>query len=157
MHFLRRYTLQTLLRSLFSNCTVPTDKRGLGFGIFDNAQIARPVVVFKSSIALNLHDPVRLLHPSFRDFLVDPKRKDQSGFWLNEVGTHNELASDCLRRLNESAALKSDICCVAQPGARRVKGSALHIAMHITPDVAYACSYWPLHLVKGGKQLLDNR
>ena len=28
--------------------------------------------------------------------------------------------------------------------------------MHIPPDVAYACSYWPLHLVKGGEQLLDN-
>ena len=107
-------------------------------------------------IPSNLHDPVRLLHLSFRDFLVDPKRKDKGGFWIDEVQTHKRLADYCLRRLNESATLRSDICCVAQPGTRRTEWSTQHITMNIPPDVAYACSYWPLHLVNDEEELYDD-
>ncbi|RYP16410.1 hypothetical protein DL766_009126 [Monosporascus sp. MC13-8B] len=43
--------------------------------------------------------PVRLLHLSFRDFLLDPEKKDKNPFWVNEKETHRQLAAQCLRTL----------------------------------------------------------
>nr|POF13748.1 vegetative incompatibility protein het-e-1 [Quercus suber] len=103
-----------------------------------------------------LDDPIRLLHLSFRDFLTDPKRKDKSRFWIDESAIHRKLASDCLRRLNDFGVLRNDICCVVQPGTRRVELSPDEVAKHIPPDIAYACSYWPLHFVKSKEQLTDD-
>nr|POF13666.1 vegetative incompatibility protein het-e-1 [Quercus suber] len=103
----------------------------------------------------DVHVPVRLLHLSFRDFLIDPKRKDDSNFWISETDTHMGLARACLRRLTH-ATLQSDICCVVKLGTRRTEYSAQHVATYIPPDVAYACSYWPLHFVKSGERLLDD-
>ncbi|EME39025.1 hypothetical protein DOTSEDRAFT_75646 [Dothistroma septosporum NZE10] len=104
----------------------------------------------------NPHDPVRLLHLSFRDFLVAPEREDREGFWIDEVETNAKLAQCCLRRLSEDGVLRSDICCVRQPGIRRFELSSQQIRTHIPPDVAYACSYWPLHLMKSRSRLCDN-
>ncbi|GIZ48192.1 hypothetical protein CKM354_001126300 [Cercospora kikuchii] len=104
----------------------------------------------------NPHDPVRLLHLSFRDFLVDAEREDQEGFWIDEVETHAKLSQYCLRRLNEDGVLRLDMCRVVQPGTRRFELSPQQIQTHIPPDVAYACSYWPLHIMKGRSRLRDN-
>nr|POF13670.1 vegetative incompatibility protein het-e-1 [Quercus suber] len=106
-------------------------------------------------VPIDLCEPVRLLHLSFRDFLIDRKRKDESSFWINETSTHTRLARDCLRRLNDTT-LRNDICCVVRPGTRRTECIAQHVATYIPPDVAYACSYWPLHFVNSGDRLLDD-
>nr|POF13691.1 vegetative incompatibility protein het-e-1 [Quercus suber] len=102
-------------------------------------------------------DPVRLLHLSFRDFLIDPKRKDKDRFWINEAELHGRLAADCLRRLNELGTFKYDICCVVKPGTRRAQVTAEQIATSIPSDVAYACNYWPEHLIRSGIQLIDDK
>ncbi|KAF2723571.1 hypothetical protein K431DRAFT_301481, partial [Polychaeton citri CBS 116435] len=107
-------------------------------------------------IPLNLDNPVRLLHLSFRDFLVDKEREDRGGFWIDEVETHKQLAHYCLRRLSEDGALHIDICDIVQPGTRRFKLTTQQISANIPPDVAYACSYWPLHFVKSRQRLLNN-
>ncbi|RYP54983.1 hypothetical protein DL768_000299 [Monosporascus sp. mg162] len=41
--------------------------------------------------------PVRLLHLSFREFLLDPEKSDRNSFWVNEKETHRRLAAQCLR------------------------------------------------------------
>nr|POF13684.1 vegetative incompatibility protein het-e-1 [Quercus suber] len=102
-------------------------------------------------------DPVRLMHLSFRDFLIDPKRKDKDRFWINEAELHGQLAVDCLRRLNELGTFKYDICCVVKPGTRRAQVTAEQIATSIPSDVAYACNYWPEHLIRNGIQLIDDK
>jgi hypothetical protein len=35
--------------------------------------------------------PVRLLHLSFRDFLVDPGKHTTNPFWVDEKGTHRKM------------------------------------------------------------------
>nr|OQO21197.1 hypothetical protein B0A51_14682 [Rachicladosporium sp. CCFEE 5018] len=100
--------------------------------------------------------PTRLFHASLRDFLFDARRSSSSGYWVDETATHARLANSCLRRLDESGTLKRDLCCVVQPGIQRVDLSTQQIATKISPDVAYAYSYWPWHVVNSGQQLCDD-
>ncbi|PPJ60462.1 hypothetical protein CBER1_11683 [Cercospora berteroae] len=104
----------------------------------------------------NLHDPVKLLHLSFRDFLIDQQRLDREAFWIDEIDTHKKLAHCCLRRLTTDGVLRLDICRVVQPGTRRFELSSQQIRTHIPPDVAYACNYWPLHVTESQSRLCDN-
>nr|POF14167.1 hypothetical protein CFP56_03191 [Quercus suber] len=104
----------------------------------------------------DLSNPVRLLHLSFRDFLTDEKREDQEEFWIDEIRTHKELVHCCLRRLGKDGALQSDICRVVQPGTKRFELSPQQIRTQIPPDIAYACSYWPLHFLRSKETLLDD-
>ncbi|RSL92442.1 hypothetical protein CEP52_013802 [Fusarium oligoseptatum] len=41
--------------------------------------------------------PIGILHPSFRDFLLDPSRCSDSRFSVNEENTHGNLLDRCLR------------------------------------------------------------
>ena len=50
--------------------------------------------------------PLRLCHPSFRDFLLDQTRRANPHFWVEEKQAHQTLAESC-RRLT-SASLKQD-------------------------------------------------
>ncbi|MCJ1425618.1 hypothetical protein MMC29_003518 [Sticta canariensis] len=87
--------------------------------------------------------PVRLLHPSFRDFLVDNDRCDDSRFYINQELAHMELARSCLQLL--FSALKRDMCNLRAPGTliREVQSG---VDDHISMDVQYACRYWVGHL-----------
>ncbi|EGX48224.1 hypothetical protein AOL_s00080g349 [Orbilia oligospora ATCC 24927] len=56
-------------------------------------------------------EPVRLLHLSFRDFLVGSHFKqhgDGSLFWVDEIECHKTIATACLKRLFDT--LRKDIC-----------------------------------------------
>ena len=48
--------------------------------------------------------PVRLFHLSFRDFLLDPEKRqnpEARQFWVNEKETHRKLAEHCLRVMKQ--------------------------------------------------------
>ncbi|KAM6522866.1 hypothetical protein FALCPG4_012481 [Fusarium falciforme] len=49
-----------------------------------------------------LRSPVRALHLSFRDFLVDGKHRAVNPFWVDEAKTHRILAQSCLRAMRTS-------------------------------------------------------
>ena len=57
---------------------------------------------------------IRLLHPSFRDFLLDRKRCRNQQFWVDERKVHETLAQSCLRLM--FSGLKRDICGLRAPG-----------------------------------------
>ena len=61
--------------------------------------------------------PVRLLHLSFRDFLLDPRKEGKSPFWIDEAKVHAELANNCLRLMDHH--LRQDICQVGRPAFPR--------------------------------------
>lgn len=96
--------------------------------------------------------PIRLLHLSFRDFLVDPARREDL-FWINEQEVHRQLASRCLHVLN--TLLKTDICKVAAPGTLATSVSVFHISTHISPELQYACRFWVYHLHESSTAALD--
>jgi hypothetical protein len=97
---------------------------------------------------------LRLLHPSFRDFLLDKKRCSNHHFWVDEKKTHGSLAESCLRLM--SANLKKDICDIRTPGALAIKIDSSQIEQCLPADLQYACRYWVQHFQRSEVQLNDN-
>ncbi|KAH6900410.1 vegetative incompatibility protein HET-E-1 [Thelonectria olida] len=87
--------------------------------------------------------PVRLLHISFRDFLLDSERQG-SEFWIDEKETHKRLALNCIRIMKRD--LHRDMCNVIKPGTYRTSISAQIISSSLSPAVQYACLFWVYHL-----------
>lgn len=86
---------------------------------------------------------IRILHPSFRDFLLDQKRSLDSHFYVNEKWIHKELHLNCLRVMSQH--LRRDICDLRLPGAQAAKLSRNDVDRHIPLHVQYACRYWVHH------------
>lgn len=92
--------------------------------------------------------PVRLLHLSFRDFLVDPEKgreQEKYPFWVDERQTHELLATQCLRLLSTGDTLKRDVCDLRLSGKRRSEIDQQTIDACLPPKVQYACRYWVYH------------
>jgi hypothetical protein len=98
--------------------------------------------------------PVRLLHPSFRDFLLDKQRCHDQQFCVDEEETHQALAENCLRVMSEN--LKRDICGLRAPGALSRKVKSERIEEHLPTELQYACRYWVQHLQRSKARLYDN-
>ena len=90
--------------------------------------------------------PIRLLHLSFRDFLIDPDSKEKSELSINEEEAHEYLSTSCLRLLLHSDCLKQDICGLHEPGILRQAIANQLIDKFLPPEVKYACRYWAYHL-----------
>ena len=96
---------------------------------------------------LNIPDdpgiPIRLLHPSFRDFLLDRTRCQDVHFWIDREITNKDLATSCLRLLSDT--LERDMCDLKEPGTM-VLDVQDHINSRLSKDVRYASQYWVDHL-----------
>ncbi len=102
----------------------------------------------------NLSHPLRPLHPSFRDFLLDKERCSNQGFWVDEKKTHAALADACIRLMSDK--LRRDICELCLPGALASEVQDDRIKQRLPEDVQYACQFWVQHLQRSEPQLLDN-
>ena len=98
--------------------------------------------------------PLRLHHPSFRDFLLDKNRCGDPNFWVDETHAHRMLAESCIRLM--STALKRDVCCLDSPGVLATNVDGSQVEQCLPSEVQYACLYWVQHLQKGDVQLHDN-
>ncbi|KAL5598673.1 uncharacterized protein BROUX77_006507 [Berkeleyomyces rouxiae] len=98
--------------------------------------------------------PVRLLHLSFHDYLVDPWRQGGMEFYIDEKETHKSLAANCMRVMNKH--LHKDIAELRLPGTQTCDIGNQVIASHIPPELQYACLYWAHHLQMGEVTLGDN-
>jgi len=117
-----------------------------------------------SQILSNLHSvlevpennvyPIRLLHPSFRDFLLTKERCQDPQFWVDEKQMHLDLTKNCLRLI--SNRLKRDICGLHNPSTFMTDVGSERIEQFLPPEVQYACLYWVQHLEKSGAQLHDD-
>jgi hypothetical protein len=97
----------------------------------------------------DLTRPLRLHHPSFRDFLLN---KDRSGeFRVDEKGAHQILATGCIQLM--SRTLKKDICEMHAPGSQASQVESSWIEKCLPPEVQYACLYWVQHLQRSGSQV----
>jgi len=98
--------------------------------------------------------PLRLHHPSFRDFLLDKDRCDDPNFWVDQKQAHQTLADSCIRLL--STVLKENICGVDTPGTLATDVHRSQVERYLPPELQYACLYWVRHLRKSGARLHDN-
>ncbi|KAH0533919.1 hypothetical protein FGG08_007466, partial [Glutinoglossum americanum] len=99
--------------------------------------------------------PVRLLHLSFHDFLVDPQKKGKSPFWVDKRETHERLASKCLELLSSPEGLRQNMCKLLNPGTLRREINEQTIATCLSPELQYACRYWAHHLEQSDRHIHD--
>jgi hypothetical protein len=98
--------------------------------------------------------PLRLHHPSFRDFLLKKERCGDLNFWVDEKQAHQKLTNNCIRLMETS--LKQDICGVDTPGMLVTDVESSQVEHFLPPEIKYACLYWVQHLQKSGEQLYDD-
>jgi len=98
--------------------------------------------------------PLRLHHPSFRDFLLGKNRCSNPELWVDEKQAHRTLAEGCIRIM--STSLKQDNCSVGAPGVLVTDLESSWVEQYLPPEVQYACLYWVQHLQKCGDQLYDD-
>jgi hypothetical protein len=99
--------------------------------------------------------PVRLLHLSFRDFLIDPQRQGKSQFWVDAKDAHMSLASYCLELMSGPNGLRQNVCNLSGPGALRTEIEEELIDSNLSPQLQYACRYWVNHLEQSQQMIGD--
>ena len=95
--------------------------------------------------------PLRLHHPSFRDFLLNKDRCSDPSFWVDEKQAHQTLVNHCIRLM--STSLTEDICGVTIPGVLVTDVEPGRIEQCLSPEVQYACLYWIEHIRRSDIQL----
>ena len=91
--------------------------------------------------------PLRILHPSFRDFLLDRRRCLDTRFYIDGKQRHIDLFRNCLEIM--STHLRQDICDLRDPGILITEISDHVIQSAIEADLQYACRYWVYHFQQG--------
>ena len=100
--------------------------------------------------------PVKLLHQSFRDFLLDPQKRGNSPFWIDESETHLKLVIKCLLLMSSPKGLRRNMCNLPSPGSPRSEIDKRLLDEHLPAEVRYACRYWVSHLQQSLWQIRDN-
>jgi hypothetical protein len=118
---LKLYTVRQTLLHLHSVIIVPEDDAGI----------------------------IRLLHPSFFDFITDPTRCLNPRFLIDARAQHTLFARACLEAMVRG--LRRDICGIKNPSILNTEVDDLpsRIASHIPPHLQYACRHWAWHLTNG--------
>jgi hypothetical protein len=101
--------------------------------------------------------PIRLLHPSFPDFLLDKQRCCDPHFWVDEKKAHAALADCCIRLMSSSQnGLRKDICGLHAPGTLVGEVEEDQIDQCLPAELQYACRYWVQHLQRSSAPLHDD-
>jgi hypothetical protein len=105
-------------------------------------------------VVLKTGEPVRLFHPSFRDFITDRTRCKDDGLCVNAGQQHSRLALCCLRLMN--SCLTYDICDIRHPGIAN-RDVQNRVDEKVTDALRYACRHWVAHLISIDPALLAER
>ncbi|KAK4097985.1 hypothetical protein N658DRAFT_432935, partial [Parathielavia hyrcaniae] len=87
---------------------------------------------------------IRLLHPSFREFLLDAQRCTHAMFCIDAKKAHRHLFDCCLRIM--AGYLRQDMCDLGRPGMRVGDIPRSDVNKKVPFAVQYACRYWAYHL-----------
>ncbi|KAF8174433.1 WD40-repeat-containing domain protein, partial [Mycena galopus ATCC 62051] len=95
---------------------------------------------------IDSNDPIRIFHPSFPDFLLDPTRCTDTRFGVHAGMLPSQLAKRCMVIMNTS--LHYDMCDLRDPSVQNaeVKDLSERIGHYILPELLYACKFWKAHL-----------
>jgi hypothetical protein len=107
-------------------------------------QISNRLDSFRSvlSIPIDRDLPIRILHLSFRDFLIQPTSK----FFVDEADKHKDIAFYCLKTMRYH--LKRNICDLKGPGTHSTDLNPQSISQSLPPELQYSCRYWIHHFEK---------
>jgi hypothetical protein len=101
------------------------------------------------------HQPVRLHHPSFRDFLLNAKRCCDGSFWVDERSTHERLASYCLDFMGAPSGLRQNMCNLSVTEVLRSEIDKGTLSSSLSSEMQYACRYWVEHLERSQQSIVD--
>ncbi|KAJ4861096.1 hypothetical protein T069G_06084 [Trichoderma breve] len=87
---------------------------------------------------------IRILHPSFRDFLLNPERCFHKTFRISAKQLHYEWFERCLAIMHGS--LPKDICKLRNPASKARDITKDQVDKCISFPIQYACRYWIQHL-----------
>ncbi|EKM61843.1 uncharacterized protein PHACADRAFT_85072, partial [Phanerochaete carnosa HHB-10118-sp] len=92
---------------------------------------------------------IRIIHPTFAEFLINSSRCTNQSFAVNSQQQHTELLRGSLKALQE---LRRDICNIRDPSLLNTEVPNLLDRREeaIPAHVMYACRHWCTHLVNGG-------
>ena len=98
------------------------------------------------NVPSNHDEPVRIFHPSFRDFLLVEERCQETGFTVPEGRTHAQLALCCLKIMLRH--LKRNICGIRDDTVLNSEIPNLEnkLQLYVPPALSYACHHWGDHL-----------
>lgn len=96
------------------------------------------------NIPQDVGSSIRLLHPSFRDFLLDNKRCTGRRFCVNGSLRHEELAKHCLKLMSDG--LKRNMGHLTTPGSTLKDVDRQILRDQLPKHLQYACQYWVDHL-----------
>ena len=92
-----------------------------------------------------IEDPIRTFHKSFPDFLMDPKRCQDTWFFVDPSVHHMEMLLSCLNLMEER--LKRNICDLYDYAVLSdVDDLSARRKEHIGDALEYACRFWTKHL-----------
>jgi hypothetical protein len=111
------------------------------------------VLLFSESSGPNperFSETVSTFHPSFRDFLGDPRRCSDEHFLVRPAEHQHELLHHCLQLLNKH--LRHDVCGIRSPGLANgeIQNLSGRLTQAVPEAVRYACKYWQVHFVASG-------
>ncbi|KAF1809453.1 WD40 repeat-like protein [Eremomyces bilateralis CBS 781.70] len=96
---------------------------------------------------------IRLLHPSFHDFLLDQSRYSNPQFYIDKKLVHRLIYQNCLQVMSKH--LRRDICNLQHPGASTAGLSGTELDRHVQPPVQYACRFWVYHFKRSDMDIGD--
>ena len=106
------------------------------------------------NISQGPNSPVKLLHPSFRDYLLDKMRCSNDCFRVDKEKAHCNLAKSCLKLMANT--LKRNMCNLQTPGAAPNEANSGNGHYRISASVQYARLYWLDHLEQAGHAQLKD-
>jgi hypothetical protein len=92
-------------------------------------------------------DPVEIFHPSFPDYMQDPKRCKDPHLTISSTDAHLHVAMACLRLMN--GCLQKDVCNIKDFTVENAKITDLQKRLddNIPESLRYTCTYWISHVV----------
>ncbi|KIL61187.1 hypothetical protein M378DRAFT_82839, partial [Amanita muscaria Koide BX008] len=105
------------------------------------------IILPLASVLAGIHNrstPIRPLHSSFHDFLIDQDRSGQ--FFVNEADAHHDLALSTLNIMQRE--LRFNICRLESSYIRNseVSDMAQRIKLYISPQLSYSCRFLANHV-----------
>ncbi|GJJ10673.1 hypothetical protein Clacol_004900 [Clathrus columnatus] len=105
------------------------------------------VLEYMGSLLSGINDPfspIRPLHLSFREYLLDHNRSCE--FCIDPTHFHRDFAFGCLRTMMEG--LRFNICDMSNSHIRNVddKGLSERVSSSISSQLSYSCRYWGQHV-----------
>ncbi|KAI0061060.1 WD40 repeat-like protein [Artomyces pyxidatus] len=99
--------------------------------------------------------PLRIIHPSFVDFIVNPDRCVDRQFVIHEPTYHLMLAKQCLQHMHET--LRTNVCRLEDSYRlnTEVPDLADRLDKYLPRHVRYACQFWAEHVFRAAEDESD--